>query len=59
LECHRLARPKDRNIKRPEELEKPLHLLEKIQRYFNSSKSDGKKVLLADLTLKDGRVAVD
>src|ERR1035441_9694259 len=50
----RLAPQKDWEVNQPAELAKVLRTLEAIQKDFNSSKSDGKKVSLAGLTVRGG-----
>ncbi len=44
----RLSPQKDWDINQPDQLKKVLEILEKIQKNFNTSKSGGKKVSLAD-----------
>ncbi|MGA3315491.1 MAG: catalase/peroxidase HPI [Candidatus Korobacteraceae bacterium] len=55
----RLAPQKDWEVNQPAELAKVLRTLEAIQKDFNSSKSDGKKVSLADLIILGGCAAVE
>jgi len=55
----RLAPQKDWEVNQPAELAKVLRTLEAIQKDFNSSKSGGKKVSLADLTVLGGCAAVE
>jgi len=55
----RLAPQKDWAVNQPVELAKVLPILEKIQREFNSSQTDGKKVSLADLIVLGGCAAVE
>jgi catalase-peroxidase len=55
----RLAPQKDWEVNQPAELAKVLRTLEAIQKDFNSSKSDGKKVSLADLIVLGGCAAVE
>ena len=55
----RLAPQKDWEVNQPAELAKVLQTLEAIQKDFNSSKSDGKKVSLADLIVLGGCAAVE
>ncbi|MYA69019.1 catalase/peroxidase HPI [Candidatus Poribacteria bacterium] len=55
----RLAPQKDWEVNKPSELEKVLQSLEEIQKEFNGSQSDGKKVSLADLIVLAGCVAVE
>ncbi|MDP2302351.1 MAG: catalase/peroxidase HPI [Ignavibacteria bacterium] len=55
----RLAPQKDWGVNQPEQLSKVLSQLEKIQKEFNDSKSDGKKVSLADLIVLGGCAAVE
>ena len=54
----RLAPQKDWEVNNPEQLQKVLKVLEKIQEDFNS-KSDSKKVSLADLIVLAGNAAVE
>ena len=55
----RLAPQKDWEVNNPVELAKVLETLEEIQKAFNSSKSDGTKVSLADLIVLGGCAAVE
>jgi catalase-peroxidase len=55
----RLAPQKDWEVNQPAELAKVLKKLEAIQKEFNSSKSGGKKVSLADLIVLGGCAAVE
>ncbi len=55
----RLAPQKDWEVNQPAELAKVLQTLEQIQQDFNSSKSGGKKVSLADLIVLAGCAAVE
>lgn len=55
----RLAPMKDWAVNNPAEVSKVLGKLEKIQKDFNSSKSDGTKVSLADLIVLGGAAAVE
>ena len=55
----RLAPQKDWKANNPEELAKILTILEKVQKDFNQSFSDGKKVSLADLIVLGGCVGVE
>jgi catalase-peroxidase len=55
----RLAPQKDWEVNQPAELAKVLRTLEAIQKDFNSSKSRGKKVSLADLIVLGGCAAVE
>ena len=55
----RLAPQKDWEVNNPSELQKVLQALEEIQKEFNSSQSDGKKVSLADLIVLAGCAAVE
>ncbi len=54
----RLAPQKDWEVNQPAELAKVLEKLEAIQREFNASQSDGKKISLADLIVLGGCAAV-
>src|ERR1019366_4069314 len=54
-----LAPQKDWEVNQPAELAKVLQTLEGIQKEFNSSQSDGKKVSLADLIVLGGCAAVE
>ena len=55
----RLAPQKDWEANNPSELEKVLQTLEEIQKEFNASQSDGKRVSLADLIVLAGCAAVE
>ncbi len=55
----RLAPQKDWEVNQPAELSKVLARLETIQKEFNSSQSNGKKVSLADLIVLGGCAAVE
>jgi catalase-peroxidase len=55
----RLAPQKDWEVNQPAELAKVLRTLEAIQKDFNSSKSGGNKVSLADLIVLGGCAAVE
>ncbi len=55
----RLAPQKDWEVNQPEQLATVLRALEAIQQDFNSSRSDGKKVSLADLIVLAGGAAVE
>ncbi len=55
----RLAPQKDWEVNNPPELEKVLQTLEGIQKEFNGSQSDGKRVSLADLIVLAGCAAVE
>jgi len=55
----RLAPQKDWEVNEPEELAKVLEVYENIQREFNESAPDGKKVSLADLIVLGGCAAVE
>jgi catalase-peroxidase len=55
----RLAPQKDWEVNQPAELAKVLQTLEGIQHAFNSGRSDGKKVSLADLIVLGGSAAVE
>jgi len=55
----RLAPQKDWEVNQPAELAKVLSKLEAIQKEFNGSQSDGKKVSLADLIVLAGCAAVE
>ena len=55
----RLAPQKDWEVNNPSELQKVLQALEEIQKEFNGSQSDGKKVSLADLIVLAGCAAVE
>ncbi|MBI2793879.1 MAG: catalase/peroxidase HPI [Ignavibacteria bacterium] len=55
----RLAPQSDWEVNQPEQLSKVLHALEAIQKQFNASASDGKKVSLSDLIILGGCAAVE
>jgi catalase-peroxidase len=55
----RLAPQKDWEVNQPAELAKVLQKLEAIQKEFNASQSDGKKVSLADLIVLGGCAAIE
>ncbi len=55
----RLAPQKDWEVNEPARLAKVLEVLEGIQKDFNSSQTDGKKVSLADLIVLGGCAAVE
>jgi catalase-peroxidase len=55
----RLAPQKDWEVNEPAELAKALAALEQVQRDFNGSHSDGKRVSLADLIVLGGCAAVE
>jgi len=55
----RLAPQKDWEVNQPLQLAKVLQTLEQIQRAFNQSRSDGKKVSLADLIVLGGNAGVE
>jgi catalase-peroxidase len=55
----RLAPQKDWEVNQPEQLAKVLKTLERIQEAFNGSRSDGKKVSLADLIVLAGGAGVE
>jgi catalase-peroxidase len=55
----RLAPQKDWEVNNPPELGKVLQTLEEIQKEFNRSQSDGKRVSLADLIVLVGCAAVE
>jgi catalase-peroxidase len=55
----RLAPQKDWKVNEPEQLQKVLKALEKIQSDFNSSQSGGKKISLADLIVLAGCAGVE
>jgi catalase-peroxidase len=55
----RLAPQKDWDVNQPEQLESVLETLEGIQTEFNNSRSDGKKVSLADLIVLGGCAAIE
>jgi catalase-peroxidase len=54
----RLAPQKDWEVNQPAELAKVLHTLESIQKDFNNSQSNGKRVSLADVIVLGGGAAV-
>ena len=54
-----LAPQKNWAVNEPEQLAKVLQKLEQVQKDFNSSQSDGKKVSLADLIVLGGCAAVE
>ncbi|NNE67511.1 MAG: catalase/peroxidase HPI [Pyrinomonadaceae bacterium] len=55
----RLAPQKDWDVNDPAELQKVLMRLETIRNEFNGSRSDGKKISLADLIVLGGSAAVE
>jgi len=55
----RLSPQKDWEVNQPAELAKALHTLEGIQKQFNSSQSNGKKVSLADVIVLGGCAAIE
>ena len=55
----RLAPQKDWEANNPTELRKTLQTLEEIQKEFNGSQSDGKRVSLADLIVLAGSAAIE
>ncbi len=55
----RLAPQKDWEVNNPPELAKALEVLEGVQRQFNGSQSDAKKVSLADVIVLGGCAAVE
>jgi len=55
----RLAPQKDWEVNQPAELAKVLQTLEVIQKEFNGSQADGKRVSLADLIVLGGTAAVE
>jgi catalase-peroxidase len=55
----RLAPQKDWAVNEPEQLQKVLSALEKIQQEFNQAQAGGKKVSLADLIVLGGCAAVE
>ena len=55
----RLAPQKDWEVNQPEQLAKILAALEKIQLEFNTGRTDGKQVSLADLIVLGGNAAVE
>ena len=55
----RLAPQKNWDVNDPDELEKVLAQLERIQRDFNSAQSDGRRVSLADLIVLGGAASIE
>jgi catalase-peroxidase len=55
----RLAPQKDWEVNQPKQLAKALNVLEGIQAEFNRSRTDGKKISLADLIVLAGCAAVE
>jgi catalase-peroxidase len=55
----RLAPQKDWDVNNPPELAKVLEVVERIQREFDGSQSDGKRVSLADLIVLGGCAAIE
>ncbi len=55
----RLAPQKDWAVNQPEQLAKVLGALEKIQKEFNGSQKDGKKVSMADLIVLGGCAGIE
>ncbi len=55
----RLAPQKDWEVNNPERLKKVLNVLEGIQKEFNNSDNDGKKISLADLIVLAGCAAIE
>lgn len=55
----RLAPQKDWEVNQPKQLAKVLRVLEGIQTDFNRSRTDGKKISLADLIVLAGNAAVE
>ena len=55
----RLAPQKDWAVNQPDQLAGVLKILEEIQRAFNSSQSDGKKVSMADLIVLGGSAGIE
>jgi len=55
----RLVPQKDWEVNNPSQLQKVLGELEKIQKEFNDSQSNGKKISIADLIVLAGSVAVE
>ncbi len=55
----RLAPQKSWSVNNPQQLQKVLTALEKIQKEFNSAQSGGKKVSLADLIVLAGDAAIE
>ncbi len=55
----RLAPQKDWEVNQPQQLQKVLQALEKIQKEFNSAQSKGKRVSLADLIVLGGCTGIE
>jgi catalase-peroxidase len=55
----RLAPQKDWEVNQPEQLQKVLATLERIQHDFNNAQNDGKKVSMADLIVLGGCAAIE
>jgi catalase-peroxidase len=55
----RLAPQKDWDVNQPAQLKKALQILEGIQKEFNSARSDGKKVSLADVIVLGGCAGIE
>lgn len=55
----RFSPQRDWEVNEPEKLKKVLLVLEKIQKEFNSSQKDGKKVSMADLIVLGGCAAIE
>jgi len=55
----RLAPQKDWAVNEPAQLAKVLAALERVQKDFNQSRSDGKKVSIADLIVLGGNAAIE
>ena len=55
----RLAPQKDWEVNKPQDLASVIDTLEKLQQEFNASRSDGKRVSLADLIVLGGCAAVE
>ncbi|WP_020065083.1 catalase/peroxidase HPI [Paraburkholderia caledonica] len=55
----RLAPQKDWEVNRPQQLRRVLDILEGIQRTFNDSQKDGRKISVADLIVLAGGVGVE
>jgi catalase-peroxidase len=55
----RLAPQNDWEVNQPAQLKKVLQTLERIQKEFNNSESNGKKVSLADLIVLGGSVGIE
>jgi len=55
----RLAPQKDWEVNNPERLKKVLNVLESIQKEFNNSGNDGKKISLADMIVLAGCAAIE